>query len=79
MTDIVYRNTVDGGRFNVQVIRTEEYKGLLLVTVADTNESLLSKEVGLSYAARFGPDVADVAEWEAKAIDVIDKWLETNP
>jgi hypothetical protein len=34
---------------------------------------LYTEEVGLSYGARFGPDVADVDEWQTKAIDFIDK------
>lgn len=33
---------------------------------------LMHTEVGLSYGAMFGPDVADVALWEDMVIKVID-------
>lgn len=73
---LVYRNTVDNGTFEVKVTRLSAYSGQFTVTVRGSEEVLLSEEVGLAYQAMFGPDVADVAEWQNRAITVIDQWIE---
>lgn len=73
----VWSGDIDGGRFLVEVDRApdKERTGLLKVSVAKTGEVLLSEEVGLSYDAIFGPDVADTSDWAAKAFEVVDGWL----
>lgn len=71
----IWGGTVDGGRFDVAVLPTENSHIAVLTTVhVESGEVLLSEEVPLTFGAIFGPDVADVAEWQAKSIDVIDGW-----
>lgn len=71
--DIVYRATLDG-HFAVQVLWDSPYVGIL--TVTDTRlasgEPLLIQKVTLAYNAQFGPDAADVADWQAMAITAVD-------
>lgn len=73
----VWANTVDQGRFTVAVHPDpgDNYLGTLVVNVAESKEELLSRRVGLSYGAIFGPDVDDVNQWMALSIEVIDAWL----
>lgn len=73
---VVWEDTVDGGEFTVSVTRNSSYKGQLRVRVAATGEVLLDEEVGLAYQAIFGPDMADVEDWEERGIEVIDEWIE---
>ena len=68
--DIVWEATLDD-RYDCKVIRTGEYTGTLTVTDTADNTQLLSEDVGLSYQARFGPDISDVALWEDKCIAVV--------
>lgn len=73
MTDIVWDNTLDQGAYRAQVQRddNEPYRGLLVVV--DDNGNVIHKEqVGLAYAARFGPDVDDVNTWMERTVEVID-------
>lgn len=51
------------------------YMGALTVTVTKTEQVLLEEKVVLSYEARFGPDVADVQDWQNQAITVIDEYI----
>ena len=75
MTDdtfnIVWQSGVDDGTWHVKVVRLEPYKGQLTITNKD-GAVIHTEEVGLSYDALFGPDVADVGEWQGKALQVID-------
>lgn len=73
--DVVWENTVDQGRFSARVTRTSDYIGQLVVTVVESKEKLLDEEVHLDYRAIFGPDVANVADWESNTIKVIDAWI----
>lgn len=75
---IVWDNTVDNGTWRVWVERTDNYKGVLLVERISTGERVLEEEVGLAYQAIFGPDVADVNQWQNKAIEVIDAEYEKD-
>lgn len=79
MADIpVWEATVDDERFRCVVERLDDdYRGMLVVT-GPQNESILRKEVGLSYGARFGPDVDDVNAWREWSLDAIDRWIATN-
>jgi len=57
--------------YECRVVRAEEpYQGVL--TVAEGDKTLHTQDVALSYNAQFGPDVADVAEWQEICIGVID-------
>lgn len=67
--DVVWTSTLDG-RFSVIVTRTHPYCGEL--TISEGANVLFRKKVSLAYNALFGPDVADVAEWQSAAIKFID-------
>ena len=61
--------------YDCKVTRIDDYKGNL--TVIDMfDRVLLEEEVGLMYGATFGPDVSDVALWENKCVEVIDKLIQ---
>lgn len=61
--------------YDCKVTRIGAYKGRL--TVIDLfDKVLLDEEVGLMYDAQFGPDISDVALWEDKCVEVIDKLIE---
>lgn len=70
--DVVWENTLDNGAYQCKVVRAEGdgYSGELVVSQDD--EVIHREVVGLSYAARFGPDVADVAEWSERVVEVVD-------
>ena len=53
------------------VRRTGGYTGVLTVSKAG-EAPILTKDVGLSYGAVFGPDVADVADWEQLSVEAVD-------
>jgi hypothetical protein len=67
---IVWSSKLDN-KYTVEVTRTELYHGEL--TIADGATVLHREPVCLSFDALFGPDVADVAEWQEIAIAFIDK------
>jgi len=73
-----WESTVDNGRFTCVVQQDRDpdgYSGTLRVYVTETGEELLNEEVGVMFAARFGPDVADVNDWQQRGLVVIDAWL----
>jgi hypothetical protein len=70
MTDIIWESKLDEV-FDCKVERIDERRGKLTV-IDQFDQILLNEEVGLSYGAMFGPDVADVAFWEEMVIKVID-------
>lgn len=59
-------------RYRVTVSRRSDYRGVLQVVDTETDEVLHREEVGLSYGAMFGPDGADVARWQDRAIEVVE-------
>ena len=67
---IVWSSMLDN-KFTVEVTRTAPYRGEL--TIRNGEETLYREPVGLSFDALFGPDVSDVAEWQAIAISFVDK------
>lgn len=73
--DVIWEQTVDDGAFQCLVIRTGDYRGRLEVMVAATGKKLLNEDIGLMFGARWGPDIDDLAEWQEKAIKVIDEYL----
>jgi hypothetical protein len=54
----------------VTVRRTDDYLGEL--TISEGDLVLHRESVGLSYGATFGPDMADVAEWQRIAVEFVD-------
>lgn len=73
---LVWRSRLDG-RYLIEVIRDEaepEYHARLRVfdSAADMR-CLLDEPVGLSYGARFGPDVDDVAAWQDRVLKLVDE------
>lgn len=71
-------------RWQVEVRRAEgeagRYHGLLCVFDHGASDQLVyQRAVGLSYGAVMGPDVQDVANWEAIACDVVDGKLPRTP
>jgi len=78
----VWRASVDNGTFLCRVVRAEDnpgYAGVLTVSHMQSGEVLLTEGVSLSFQAIFGPDVADVIEWQERSIEVIDEWLASHP
>lgn len=72
MTDIIWWSTVDNNTWKVQVVRSGDYTGTLEIYRVENNKKMFSQDVHLAYRALFGPDVADVSEWQRIAIDFID-------
>ncbi len=70
--DIVWSTRVDKS-YQVEVIRTGDYTANLVVM--DGDKELLKEQVNLAFKALFGPDVADVADWQARVIRFIDEEL----
>jgi len=70
--DVVWMNTIDGGTWGCAVTRTAPYQGRLTVWRTETHEIILDEQVGLAFDAVFGPDVADLAEWQDKIIAAVD-------
>jgi hypothetical protein len=60
--------------YECKVIRTEDNRGVLSIRRKGKSTGTLLWETGvnLSYGAAFGPDVYDVAEWEAMCLDFVD-------
>ena len=78
--DNAWESTVDNGRFHCWVKQYDDgYTGMLTIEVTETKEVIFSENVGVSYAARFGPDVADVDLWQSMCIERIDAWIAEHP
>lgn len=58
-------------RYIITVSRTGSNRGEL--TIADTDQLLHREPVSLSYGARFGPDIDDVAHWKQLAVAFVDR------
>lgn len=71
MSEPVWSSRLDG-RYDVVVVGNPEntHSGMLLISEGD--RVLLEEVVGLSYGAIFGPDVADIAAWQQRAVEFID-------
>lgn len=62
-------------RYLVEVVRCPGTGDSATLRVFDherADRALLSEPVSLAFGARFGPDVADVAAWQCRAIEVVD-------
>ena len=58
--------------YQCKVVRLSDYKGLLTVHRESDNKEILSRDVGLSYGALFGPDIGDVSDWHDIILKTID-------
>jgi hypothetical protein len=67
---MVWSSMLDN-KFTVQVARAAPYRGEL--TITDGEKTPHREPVGLSFDALFGPDVADVAEWQEIAIAFVEQ------
>jgi hypothetical protein len=63
----------------VDGIESNEYRGVLTVRRLADDKEILREEVGLSYGARFGPDVDDVNLWGQMVINTIDHYEAQHP
>mgnify|MGYP003348970809 FL=1 len=72
MNNLIWEATLDNGAYRCEVKRLSHHKGQLTVVETATNELILNKEVGLSYGAQFGPDMADVAQWQEMIVEAVD-------
>jgi hypothetical protein len=70
--DIIWHTRVDK-RYQVEVVRTGDQTADLVISEGD--KKLLTEQVGLSYDAIFGPDMADVETWRQRVITFIDNEL----
>lgn len=69
---LVWRSKLDK-RYLIEVQRTDDYHGKLVIFDHEKNDQEIACwDVNLTYGAIFGPDVADIAEWQDKTIDFID-------
>ena len=60
-------------RYLIEVRRTStRTANLFIFDHSKNDEELFCIEVNLSYGARVGPDVADIAEWKEKVMKFID-------
>jgi hypothetical protein len=67
--NIVWTSTLDG-KYVLTITRIDEYLGELTLSEGDL---VLHREVvGLSYGSLFGPDLADVADWQRIAVEFVD-------
>ena len=76
---LAYDNTIDQGTWRMRVVRTEPYKGRLVVTRLSDGTEILNDEVGIVYDAVFGPDAADVGQWVEQALAAIDAQPASQP
>lgn len=70
----VYENILDEKyRLVVNYHPEKDRIGILTLYDSDGKTVLLQQEVGLSYGAIFGPDIADAQLWQKMGIDFIDQ------
>jgi hypothetical protein len=76
--NVVWEATVDDHTWKAEVRRTGDRQGVLTVKRIDDDQVIYSDTVNLAYDAIFGPDVADVAEWQSLTIEAIDRFNKTG-
>jgi hypothetical protein len=72
--DYVWGGTVDNNKYLAVVSRTGPHTGVLSVYQQSDDHLVHTVTVGLSYDAIFGPDAADVAEWQSLTIETVDRY-----
>lgn len=70
MNTKVWKDVLDK-KYPTYVERLEPYKGELVIM--DGDKEIYRKPVGISYDAKFGPDVMDISEWENTVAKFIDE------
>lgn len=68
--DLIWESKLDDA-YQCEVARTGPSTGQLTVTGPD-GARLLDEPVTLAYGAQFGPDIDDVADWQARCTEVVD-------
>lgn len=68
---IIWEANLDN-KYGCAVARVSDREGRLVVTNEETKEILLDRLVPLAYGSLLGPDVSDVAEWQALCISIVD-------
>jgi hypothetical protein len=79
MDDLIWESTLDG-RYHITVTRISNgpATGQGMFRIHHGEQQLMEQQVALAYDAPFGPDVADVSDWEDMAVVFIDSHL-TKP
>ena len=72
--DVIWQQTLDNGAFTLRVTGIDGDTGNMQVSTAD-GDVLHEEHVPLAYGAMFGPDVDDVADWQAKTVLIVDEYL----
>jgi hypothetical protein len=75
MRQQIYRLTTkhsNDGNFECRILRINRDHGSLEIINLDTHERVVQEVVRLSFGALFGPDVADVADWERRFAEYLD-------
>ena len=70
MIDVLWEAKLDD-TYQCKTERTSKSTGIL--KIKQDKKVLFEKTVNLSYGALFGPDIADVREWEQICIDFVDR------
>jgi len=66
---VIWEATLDQ-IYQVNVVRTGTSTGEF--SVSRDGKVIHSEPVDLAYGAPFGPDAADVADWQEKALSIVD-------
>ena len=70
--NLVWWSRLDG-KYQIEVQRTGEYSAeLVIYDHLDKDKELMREKVSLSYGAKFGPDTADVEDWQKKGVEFVD-------
>lgn len=73
--ELVWWSRLDN-KYQIEVHRKGERKARLFIfDHTDGDKVLKSFDVGLSYGAIFGPDIADVSVWQGMAANFVDSLL----
>ena len=72
MADTVWMSKLDE-KYDCRVTRTGERTGILTMINLEDATVLVDREVGLSYGAKFGPDFADVQQWQDICVEAVEK------
>ncbi|MEE9214656.1 MAG: hypothetical protein V3U54_07655 [Thermodesulfobacteriota bacterium] len=70
--DIIWWSKLDN-RFLIQVRRLRENEATMCIFDHDNDDEMMScEQVSLAYGAIYGPDVADIATWQERAVEIVD-------
>jgi len=79
MNSLVWTADLDN-RYLCTVMRAGDYKGILTIvdSLSSKPDTLLTKDVELTFNAQFGPDAYDVAYWQELCAATVDKHNESE-